>query len=124
MSDSNQDAERLVEERRFQDALELLSAHLEADSDGETHALAGAAHYGLEEYGEAAASFEWALRLGPSRQTWRDMLMQSRANALAEVNVSVPDIAFFDRDALLAEPVVKEGSLPPTPMASPGRSFL
>ena len=124
MSNSNQDAERLVEERRFQDALELLSAHLDADSDGETHALAGAAHYGLEDYAEAATSFEWALRLDPCRQMWRDMLMQSRANALAEVNVSVPDISYFDRDALLAKPVVKEGSLPPTPVAAPGRSFL
>ena len=124
MSNSNEDAARLIEERRFHDALGLLSAHLDADSDGETHALAGAAHYGLQEYGEAARNYQRAVKLDPNRRTWQDMLTQSRANAVAEVNVHVPDISYFDRDALLARPVVKDGSIPPTPMAPPRRNLF
>ena len=124
MSNPNEDAVRLIEERRFRDALGLLSAQLDADSDGETHALAGAAHYGLQEYGDAAENYERAVKLDPSRRTWHDMLTQSRANAVAEVNVHVPDISYFDRDALLARPVVKDGSLPSTPMAAPRRNFF
>ena len=124
MSNSNEDAARLIGERRFHDALVLLSPHLDADPDGETHALAGAAHYGLQEYDEAAENYQRALQLEPGRSTWRDMLMQSRANAVAQVNVHVPDISYFDRDSLLARPVVRDGSLPSTPMAAPGRYFL
>ena len=124
MSNSNDDVARLIGERRFRDALGLLSARLDADPNGESHALAGAAHYGLQEYSEAAESYERALQLDPSRRTWRDMLMQSHANVFAEVNVHVPDISYFDRDALLARPVVRDGSLPSTPMAAPRRNFL
>ncbi len=125
MSNSNEDAMRLIGERRFRDALGLLRAHLDADSNGETHALAGAAHYGLQEYAEAAENYERALQLDPNRRTtWQDMLMQSRANAVAEVNVHVPDISYFDRDTLLARPVVQDGSLPATPMDPPGRGLF
>ena len=124
MSNLNEDAARLIGERRFRDALGLLRAHLDADSNGETHALAGAAHYGLQEYAEAAENYERALKLDPNRRTtWQEMLMQSRANAVAEVNVHVPDITYFDSDALLARPVVRDGFLPATPMDSPGRGF-
>ena len=45
--------------------------------------------------------------------------MQSRANAVAEVNVYVPELSYFDRDALLARPVVRDGSLPAAPMDAP-----
>ena len=58
MSNLNEDAARLIGERRFRDALGLLRAHLDADSNGETHALVGAAHYGLQEYVEAAENYE------------------------------------------------------------------
>ena len=124
MSNSNEDAMRLIGERRFRDALGLLNAQLDVDSDGETHALAGAAHYGLQEYAEAADNYERALKLEPNKRTWQEMLMQSRANAVAEVSVHVPDITYFDRDALLARPVVRDGSLPATPMDPPGRGLF
>ena len=126
MSNSNnEDAARLIGERRFRDALGLLRAHLDADSNGETHALAGAAHYGLQEYAEAAENYERALKLDPNRRTtWQEMLMQSRANAVAEVNVHVPDITYFDSDALLARPVVRDGFLPATQMDSPRRGLF
>ena len=125
MSNLNEDAAQLIGERRFRDALGLLRAHLDADSNGETHALVGAAHYGLQEYVEAAENYERALKLDPNRRTtWQEMLMQSRANAVAEVNVHVPDIAYFNSDALLARPVVRDDVLPATLIDSPGRGFF
>lgn len=66
---------------------------LGADSSGEIHALAGTARYGLQEYVEAAENYERALKLDPDRRMWQEMLMQSRANVVAEVNVYVSDIS-------------------------------
>ena len=118
------DAAQLIEERRFREAIASLNTRLAEDSGGRLHALVAAAHYGLEEYGDAAEHYERALKLDPSQQAWRDMLAQSRANAVAEVNVDVPDLSYFDRGTLLARPVVRDGSLPSTPMAKPRRNPL
>ena len=119
ISGQHPEAERLIEARRYREAIDLLSPQLPEDSEGRLHALAAVAHYGLEEYEEAAANYELALDRAPANGAWREMLMQSRANAVAEVNVHVPDLSYFDRDALLARPVVRDGSLPATPMAPP-----
>ena len=110
------EAERLIEERRYREAIDLLSTELSEDTDGVMHALTAVAHYGLEEYDEAVVNYELALERAPLNQPWQDMLMQSRANAIAEVNVHVPDISFFDRERLLAQSVVRDGSLPITPI--------
>jgi hypothetical protein len=50
------------------------------------------------------------------------MLALARANAVAEVQVPVPDIYYFDRDELLAQPTVPEGALPSplSPAPAPG----
>lgn len=114
----------LIEQRRYREAIDLLSKQLSEDTDGEMHALAGAAHYGLEEYDEAAANYERALKLDPDSPMWQDMLIQSRANVVAEVNVHVPDISYFDRDTLLARPVVRDGLLPAAPMDPPERGLF
>lgn len=113
------EVEQLIEERRFGEALGVLRAQLVEDSGGELHALSGAAHYGLEEYEEAVACYQLALERNPLNQLWQDMLVQSRANAVAEVNVYVPEVSFFDRERLLADPVIRDGSLPATPMRAP-----
>ena len=118
-SGQHPEAERLIEARRYREAIDLLSPQLPEDSEGRLHALAAVAHYGLEEYEEAAANYELALERAPANGAWREMLMQSRANAVAEVNVPVPDISYFDRASLLASPVVRDGSLPATPMDAP-----
>ena len=114
----------LIEKRKFGEAIESLSTRLAENYDGELYALVAVAHYGLEEYEAAALNYERALKLDPSRQAWRDMLTQSRANAVAEVNVDVPDVSYFNRDTLLTRPAVRDGSLPSTPMAAPRRKFF
>ena len=117
-------AVRLIEARNHAEALEVLSGLGADDSDGELSALAGAARYHLEQYGEAALEYERALARSPGNQLWQEMLAQCRANATAEVNVYVPDIRFFEREALLAEPVVRSGAMPSTPMDAPRTGML
>ena len=111
--------ERLIEERRYREAIDLLKAELPGDADGAAHALTAVAHFGLEEYGEAAANYALALERDPLNQAWQEMLAKARTNAVAEVNVHVPEISFFDRQRLLARPVVRDGSLPADPMDTP-----
>ena len=118
-SGQHPEAERLIEARRYWEAIDLLSPQLPEDSEGRLHALVAVAHYGLEEYEESAANYELALERAPANGAWQEMLMQSRANAVAEVNVRVPDLSFFDRDSLLGRPDVRNGSLPTTPMDAP-----
>ena len=118
-SETRSEAVRLLEEHRYQEAIAALSAAIADDSDGSTHAMIAVAHYNLEEYSEAAANYELALERDPLNRSWQDMLAQSRANTVAEVNVHVPDISFFDRERLLSNPSVEEDSLPSTPMDAP-----
>ena len=54
------DAAQLIEERRFREAIASLNTRLAEDSGGRLHALVAAAHYGLEEYGDAAEHYERA----------------------------------------------------------------
>ena len=114
------EAAQLIEQRRYAEALASLRTQLSEDSDGELHAMAAVAHYNLGEYDEAAASYERALAHDPTNRLWQDMLAQSRANAVGEVNVYVPSISFFDRETLLAKPVVPAGALSTAPIAVPG----
>ena len=119
------EAARLVEAGRHAEALDLLSGlSASADTAGELAAIAGTARYHLGRYDEAASDFEEALEHDSGHQLWQEMLAQCRANAIAEVDVYVPDISFFEREALLAEPVVPGNAMPATPMAASRISVL
>lgn len=69
-------------------------------------------YYHYEKYEQAAAAFEKALEIDPSNEQLKEMLQMSKANAIAEVHVPVPDIRYFDREKLLSKPVVPDGALP------------
>ncbi len=118
------EAARLLEERKYKEAVATLSSQLSEDSNGELHGLYAAAHYNLEAYEEAPANYALALERDPDNRVWQDMLTKSRANAVAEVHVHVPDIAFFDREKLLAKPVARAGALPGTAMDTPHLGVL
>ena len=53
------EVERLIEARRYREAVDLLSPQLPEDSEGRLHALAAVAHYGLEEYQEPQRTTDW-----------------------------------------------------------------
>ena len=96
---------RLLDERDLAGAIVNLTEAAAADVTGETQALAGLARYQSENYSEAAVHYQAALERDPGREDWQQMFAASQANAHAEVNVFVPDVEYFDSEALLAPPV-------------------
>ena len=110
----------LLEQRNYRDALNLLKHHLPQETDGEGHALLALAHYHLEEYASAVEHYSVAVQSDTGNQVWREMLETARANTIAEIQVPVPDVYFFDRDTLLAKPIVPDGALPPRPPRARG----
>ena len=115
-------AQELLEQRNFRDALDLLKQHPPLETDGEGHALLALAHYHLEQYPSAVEHYTAALRHDANNREWREMLAIANGNVIANVDVPVPDIYFFDRATLLANPEVPEGTFPrlPDPVMGPG----
>ncbi len=109
------------ENRDYAEAFNALKNAIAGDPSGDSLALLALAHFQLEEYDLAANHYEAALKHDPDNQEWKEMLGSAKANVVAEVHVPVPDISFFDRDKLLAKPMVPEGALPsPPPHKEPG----
>ncbi len=92
---------RHLEQRQYDLARNALEEAALSDPSGESQALIGLAHYQCEEYEKAVAGYQAALELGPDRADWSDMLGKARLNSIAEVNVHVPEIYYFDRAKLL-----------------------
>ena len=102
---------QLIENRKFNEAVNLLNTKL----GGHPKELLALAYFRKEDYNQAAKYYEEALIEEPDNTDLQDMLFLSRANATAEVNVQVPDLHYFERDVLLAKPVIPDGALPPKP---------
>ncbi|HEV2803639.1 MAG TPA: peroxidase family protein [Chthoniobacterales bacterium] len=88
-----------------------------SDTTGESQALMGLAYFQRQEHEQAAHYYEAALKLAPNQTDWRDMLGKAQANAIAEVNVHVPEIYYFDRSKLLepANPAMDPSLTVPKP---------
>jgi tetratricopeptide (TPR) repeat protein len=121
---SSSEASEALERREYARALALLEGDLAARPDGELHALAGLANFQLERYDAAAQHYTAALQADGKRDDWREMLAVAQANATAGVSVHVPEIHYFDRDALLAPSSVREGALPAPLPAAPGHGHF
>jgi hypothetical protein len=104
-SDKREDAAQLIEEGDFRGALNALRDELQQDPSASNHGLAALAHFHLEDYAAAVEHFDAALECEPERVDWQDLRAQSSANATARINVFVPKLHFFDRDALLGPPM-------------------
>ena len=113
------DARRLIEQRRYEDAVNLLNQDVSEHPDGEGHGLLAVAHFQLEDYQSATEHYEAALTFDSANQDWKEMLEYAKANSVAELHVPVPDVYYFDRDNLLASPTVLAGALPPDATARP-----
>ena len=109
-----------IEQRRteFASAIGTLGAELERQPGGLVHASLGQAHFQCEQYEEAATHYRAALEFEPVHAEWRAMLALAEANAIAAVDVHVPELRYFDRAALLAPP--SEPGMPPPPKPWPG----
>ena len=115
---------RLLEEQDYEKVVKVLKKEKSAHPNGKNNALLALAYFHLEEYEQAAEHYEAALKHDPKNTDWHEMMQLAKANAVAEVQVSVPDVHYFERDKLLAKPNVPEGALPPKPPKAAGPSLF
>ncbi len=111
---------RLLDERHYTDAINALQDAVAGDAGGASHALLGLAYYQGQQYERSAAHYEKALEREKDNRDWRQMCESAKSNAVAEMNVTVPEHYFFEREPLLAPPKV-DGALPIPP--PPGRPW-
>lgn len=113
-------ARQLIAQQEFNAAIEALVAHVDGRQDVESHALLGMAYFQSQQYAEAEKAYGLALQQDPANADLQAMHQQARENTLAEVNVFVPELYYFDREKLLAKASVPEGALPtPLPPTRP-----
>ncbi len=119
------DATMLMEQQRYAEAIELLQkATNQDDSPADHYANLALAYFHHEQYDTAATYFEKALQKKPENAIWQELLQQSKTNFLSAAQAPTPDIYFFERESLLAKPVVAAGSLPPNPAPAPPPGVL
>ena len=112
---SYRDAREAVKKGQYRRALALLAPLLAAHPDGKVYALAGLAHFMLEEYCEAAGHYTNAVSADRQRSDWAEMSALAWANAIAEIKEAVPKPEYFKKDVLEARPRVHDGDLPRPP---------
>lgn len=111
---ANETVKQLLAQRNYIEAIKHLQP-LNGQGDGEAHALLALAYFQTEQYANAATEYRKALAYAPDTAAWRAMLALAEANTVAEIHIPVPDIAYFEREKLLANPVIPPGTLPTPP---------
>ncbi|MCY7304758.1 MAG: tetratricopeptide repeat protein [Rhodoferax sp.] len=117
-------ARHALEQRDFPGAIAVLEDTLAHRPDGPLHALLGLAHFQNEAYELAAQHYASAVELDPQQTDWRAMLALARANAEAAIQVHVPDLRYFEREALLAAPEQAANALPRPVPPQPSRGLF
>jgi hypothetical protein len=107
------EARQLIERRDYAAAIGTLVEIAPHDAEGESDALLGLAHLMRQEYEPAVTHYRRALELRPAEEDWQRGLALAQANAEARIDLFVPPQEYYERDALLAPPVV--GTLPSPP---------
>lgn len=120
VKEANTEVIQLIERNKYKEAIDFLNTK----TGGQPEELLALAYFRSENYAKAAEHYEKALAQDPDDTDLQEMLALSKANAIAEVNVHVPDLYYFDRDTLLAKPSVPDGALPSKPAAAPARGLI
>ena len=100
-----------------------LEAVCETNPNGENFSNLALAYFKRENYALAASTYLRALPFEPTNSEWKEIYALAKANAHAEVNVTVPEIVYFEKEALLAKPIVHKESLPSTVSAKRENTF-
>jgi len=118
------DVSSLIEQQHFDEAIKSLHVIIQTESSSEHYSRLGLVYFLKEQYAEAIINYEKALQLEPNNLEWQEMLQHCRGNFISEVNVAVPDFYYFDKEKLLAKPVIAQGKLPSgiVPAPPPGIS--
>jgi hypothetical protein len=111
-----QNSVSLIEQKRYAEAIAEITDLISKQSKAEYFALLGLAYFHNEQYDLAATAYQNALNSDVQNSLWKEMLEKSKINAVAEVNIPVPDVYHFEREKLLMKPVVKPGSIPTDPL--------
>ncbi|HEU4335600.1 MAG TPA: peroxidase family protein, partial [Candidatus Eisenbacteria bacterium] len=113
----------MLESRDFDGLIRELARPEAASLNGTRDAYLGLAYFHKEDYPRAVRHLEAAAAEAPSEADLALLLRAARANLTAEIHVPVPEIAFFDRESLLAPPVVPPGALPAPGLKPRPRGF-
>ena len=119
-----EDCQRLLEAGDYETVIQELKPRLDSNHQGAADALLGIAYLRTERHDLALRHLEAAVRQGPNRDEWNRALRLARANVTSEVHVPVPEFYFFERERLLAPPVVSAGTLPPAPPPAPALGWF
>ncbi len=113
----------LIAAQRYSDAIKLLEQEIASSPTSQDHAQLAQAYLQLENYESSAFHYDEAVKLDPTDTSLQEMAALTRANAIAEVNVFVPEPRFFEREDLLSTPQLRPGALP-GPIPTYSRSLL
>lgn len=114
---------RAIERREFAHAIEALESELATHPTSDTHALLGLAYFQSQQYESAVQHYTEALQTEPQNAAWQEMLKLSQENAVARIDVHVPDLHYFDRGKLLKPPEIGDNVLPRALPQQPDRSL-
>jgi hypothetical protein len=114
---------RLLDERDYERAVKALLDAVAGDPGGDSHRLLGLAYFQQEKYAAAEEHYAKSLAIDPDDKETQEMHIKARSNALARVNVFVPEAYHFRRDDLLARPDVGADDFP-KPLPPPSRPNL
>ena len=127
--DEYENGVRLIADRDFAGAIDLLRKSSGSESAADIQELLGLAYFHLEQYEQAAMHCAAAVELAPHNADFQYMLDRAGANAVSELNVPVPPLEYFDRETLLTapktEPITQpELRAPADPVSGPLRLRL
>jgi hypothetical protein len=113
---------RLLDQRNYVGAVEKLLVAVQGDPGGESHRLLGLAFFQQQMYADAEVHYSKSLAKDPDDKDTQEMHDASKSNALARVDVFVPEEYYFQRDQLLAPPDVAPDDFPKPlpPLPRPG----
>ena len=81
-------------------SVEALLSGNSSSSNVESLSQLALKYYHQEKYELSATTYEHALRADPSNDRLKEMLQLAKANAIAEVHVSIPDLYYFNKEKL------------------------
>ncbi len=113
-----------MERRDYASAIRLLEDALARHPDAQTHAALALALFQSQRYDLATQHYALALAIQPDAAAWKAMGALADANATAAIHVHVPDLHYFDRETLLAPPMLPANTLPEPLPPGPGHGFI
>ncbi len=119
-----QQAVQAIEQRDFARAIRLLVVEVVQSDSGPIQALIALAYFQDQQYEQAAQHYGRAVVHNPEQASWRAMQALAESNATAAINVPVPDLHYFERDALLAPASQARHALPEPLPPRPGHGFI